>query len=260
MAMVLRSSRIASRSIRASKSLIVPATGATSSPINPQFKVSSRQFIDLHKMGNKEAIEKEKARLSDELSRGYFADISEIRKNGGKIAMANKTLIPLLEAIKFPDLEVNLSNGSSLKLPVTSGESTAHIDAPLASLLCLSFRASSQTMVESWSVPFVHAFNDSAEVQVYEVSFVDSWLLSLGPVRKMFIKMMKKSASPQRQIVYSFGDHYYLRKKLQILNLLTGYIFLLDRFGRIRWQGFGLATGEEVSSLLSCALLLLEEK
>jgi hypothetical protein len=38
------------------------------------------------------------------------------------------------------------------------------------------------------------------------------------------------------------------------------YIFLLDKFGRIRWQGFGLAMQEELSSLLSCTTLLLEEK
>ncbi|XP_040966276.1 uncharacterized protein [Gossypium hirsutum] len=46
----------------------------------------------------------------------------------------------------------------------------------------------------------------------------------------------------QRRIVYSFGDHCYFRKELKILNLITGYIFLLDKFGIIRWRGFGLAT------------------
>ncbi|KAK8364712.1 hypothetical protein V6Z12_A02G000300 [Gossypium hirsutum] len=45
----------------------------------------------------------------------------------------------------------------------------------------------------------------------------------------------------QRRIAYSFGDHYYFRKELKILNLLTGYIFLLDKFGIIRWRGFSLA-------------------
>lgn len=44
-----------------------------------------RHFIDLHKMVDKEAIKKEKARLKDELSRGYFADIAEIREDSGKV-------------------------------------------------------------------------------------------------------------------------------------------------------------------------------
>lgn len=38
------------------------------------------------------------------------------------------------------------------------------------------------------------------------------------------------------------------------------YIFLLDKLGRIRWQGFGLATEEELSSLFACTSHLLEEK
>lgn len=34
----------------------------------------------------------------------------------------------------------------------------------------------------------------------------------------------------QRQIVYFFGDHYYFRKELKILNLLTGYEFCCFSF------------------------------
>nr|CAD1842951.1 unnamed protein product [Ananas comosus var. bracteatus] len=252
----------------------------------------ARSFLDLHKMGSREAIEKEKTRLydlfpsiavpsrvirfklapprlfalntrSDELSRGYFADISEIRQNGGKIALANKTIIPAAEAVNFPNLEVSVPDGRKLKLPASSGEKqtdTSEMPIPLASLLCLSFRASSQRMAESWSLPFMDAFSASGKIQIYEVSFIDSWLLSLGPVKHLFLKIMKKSSNPQRQIVYAFGDIYDFRKKLQILNLLTGYIFLVDRVGRIRWQGFGSATEEELSSLLSCTSLLLDDQ
>ncbi|XP_039124874.1 uncharacterized protein LOC120261176 isoform X1 [Dioscorea cayenensis subsp. rotundata] len=228
---------------------------------NPQIQVFTRHFLDLHKIGSKEAIEKEKARISDELSRGYFADISEIRKNGGKqIAMANKTVIPSMAAVKFPDVEVSFSDGRSLRLPVSSEQAVTDASDVGVSLVCLSFRANSQAMAESWTAPFLDAFSTSGKVQVYEVSFIDSWLLSLAPVRKLFLKVMKKSNIPQRHIVYSFGDHYDLRKKLQILNLLTGYIFLLDQLGRVRWQGFGFATQDELSSLLTCTSFLLNEK
>ncbi|XP_028069552.1 uncharacterized protein LOC114272076 isoform X4 [Camellia sinensis] len=215
---------------------------------------SSNRFLDIYQIGNKAAIEKERARLADEMNRGYFADISEMKQHG---------------AVKFPALEVNYSDGTTLKLPMTS--SGNGVDAyksvvPKATLLCLSFRASSQAMVDSWSVPFLEAFSNSEKIKLYEVSLIDSWLLSLNPIKRLLLRIMKKSKPDgkdnvlQRQIVYSFGDHYYLRKELKILNLLTGYIFLLDNFGRVRWQGFGLATQEELSSLLSCTSLLLEEK
>ncbi|GAY64905.1 hypothetical protein CUMW_237160, partial [Citrus unshiu] len=142
-------------------------------------KKSSTRFLDIYQLGNKQAVEKERARLADEMNRGYFADVAELKKHGGK------------------------------------------------------------------------------------VSFIDSWLLCRSPIKRILLKIMRKSKDAgenvlQRQIVYSFGDHYYFRKELKILNLLTGYIFLLDKFGRIRWQGFGMATPEELSSLLSCTSLLLE--
>jgi ATPase complex subunit ATP10 len=57
---------------------------------------------------------------------------------------------------------------------------------------------------------------------MFQVSFIDSWLLSLSPVRRVFLKVMRKSNDLQRHIVYAFGDHYDFRKKLQIINLLTG--------------------------------------
>ncbi|RVX20221.1 hypothetical protein CK203_004770 [Vitis vinifera] len=247
---------------------------------------TSTRFLDIYQLGNKEAFEKERARLADEMNRGYFADMSEFKQHGGKvmawlpfslncsivlfvqIAMANKIIIPAMAAMKFPALEVNYSDGRSLKLPISSHGNeagTSKLDIPKASLLCLSFRASSQAMIDSWSKPFFDAFSDSKNVQLYEVSFVDSWFLSLNPIKRLLLRIMKKSKPDgksvlQRQIVYSFGDHYYFRKELKILNLLTGYMFLVDKFGRIRWQGFGLAAEEELASLLSCTTLLLEEK
>ncbi|KAL6607753.1 hypothetical protein ACP70R_040816 [Stipagrostis hirtigluma subsp. patula] len=225
----------------------------------------SRGFLDFGKKGNKEAIEKEKARLKDEMSRGYFADIAEIRKNAGKIAMANKVIIPEADAVKFPDLTVESPNGGPLHLPLVAtsqqdGDSEAgDTMVPDASLVCLSFRASSQKMAESWSLPFLDAFDAAKNIHVYEVSFIDSWLLS-SPLRRAFLKVMRKSNNPQRHVVYAFGDHYDFRKKLEILNLLTGYIYLVDRLGRIRWQGFGSATEEELSSLTACTSILLDEK
>ncbi|KAL6897891.1 hypothetical protein ACP4OV_006850 [Aristida adscensionis] len=226
----------------------------------------SRGFLDLPKTRSKEAIEEDKARLKDEISRGYFADIAEIRKNAGKIAIASKSIIPEINAVRFPDLAVESPGDGALQLPLVvtpreDGESQAGDKVvPDASLVCLSFRASSQKMAESWSSPFLDAFDAAKNIHVYEVSFIDSWLLSLSPVRRAFLKVMRKSNHPQRHVVYAYGDHYYFRKKLEILNLLTGYIYLVDRMGKIRWQGFGSATEEELSSLTACTSILLDEK
>uniref|UniRef100_A0A803M6B5 Uncharacterized protein n=1 Tax=Chenopodium quinoa TaxID=63459 RepID=A0A803M6B5_CHEQI len=86
----------------------------------------------------------------DEMSRGYFADMSDLKKNGGKIAMASKTLIPAAVAAKFPSVEVSYSDGKSFKLPIGSDGNVVdrdNVDLPKATLLCLSFRASSQVCI-----------------------------------------------------------------------------------------------------------------
>ncbi|XP_078429782.1 ATPase complex subunit [Wolffia australiana] len=235
---------------------------SSSHPRLPQSLMPRRYFLDIYQVINKAAIQKERERLSDELNRGYFADIKEFGKHGGKIAVANKTIIPAMVAMRFPDLEAYFPDGEKLTLPLRSmeGEDNDSVTTyPCATLLCLSFRASSQVMTESWTQAFMSSFGASGNTAIYEVSLIDSWFLSLGPVRRLMLGVMKKSTSPGRQRVYSFGDHYDLRKKLKILNLLSGYIFLLDKFGRIRWQGFGSATEEELASLFACTSHLLEK-
>ncbi|XP_028776724.1 uncharacterized protein LOC114733416 isoform X2 [Neltuma alba] len=208
-------------------------------------RMASNRFLDIYQLASKAAIEKERARIADEMSRGYFADMAELKKHGGKIAIANKVIIPAMVAVKFPDLEVIERDGRAAKLPFRQCENVVDADqatVPKASLLCLSFRASSQ------------------------VSFIDSWLLSRNPIKRLLLWYIRKSNRDeskdtlQKKTVYSFGDHYYFRKELKILNLLTGYIFLLDKFGRIRWQGFGMASENELASLLSCTSALLEEE
>ncbi|KAK1296648.1 hypothetical protein QJS10_CPB15g02042 [Acorus calamus] len=257
---ILRSPLI--RAVAAASSASRTSILQEETPLSCIRAVPLRHF-DIYHFGSKEAIAKERERITDEMSRGYFADISDMEKHGGKIAKANETLIPALEATKFPTLEVNFTDGRHFKLPIgfeEKGTSTSTGTSPSLSLLCLSFRSNSQVMVESWSIPFLDAFDATGKVQIYEVSLIDSWFLSRSPIKQLLLRIMRKSKDPKRHAVYSFGDHYYFRKELKILNLLTGYIFLLDGFGRIRWQAFGLATPEELSSLLSCTSQLLEEK
>ncbi|MQL94033.1 hypothetical protein Taro_026682 [Colocasia esculenta] len=68
-------------------SLSPPSQGRDSAVLphlRPQSLVPSRHFLDIYQVINKAAIEKERERLSDELNRGYFADIKEFNKHGGK--------------------------------------------------------------------------------------------------------------------------------------------------------------------------------
>nr|AKM76480.1 AT1G08220-like protein [Erodium gruinum] len=230
---------------------------------------TNRFFFDIFKMQNKEELKKERERIVDEMTRGYFSDFAELKKHGGKVALANKILVPALAASKFPSLEVEYPDGRTLKLPIISNKEVANADVlpnPKASVLCLSFRKYSAGMIDSWTVPFLDTFSTSKDVELHRVSLIDNKILCWKPVKRLLLRSIRSSKPDgsndalQRQMAYSFGDHYYFRKELGIVNLATGYVFLLDKFGRIRWQSYGMASKDELTSLLSCTSLLLEEK
>ncbi|KAK5842056.1 hypothetical protein PVK06_004383 [Gossypium arboreum] len=69
-------------------------------------------------------------------------------------------------------MNVIYSDGRKSKLPIVfyaSGVDASNLVVPEASLVCLSFRANSQAMVDSWSKPFYDAFSESKSVQLYEL-------------------------------------------------------------------------------------------
>lgn len=112
-------------------------------------------------------------------------------------------------------------------------------------------------MIDSWSVPFAKTFSNSKDVHlykviicccsdfmhsliieceilitfciVYQVSLIDSWFLCLPPIKHFLLWTIKKPIQNENKdtlegkMVYSFGDHYYFRKELNLENLLTGY-------------------------------------
>lgn len=50
-----------------------------------------------------------------------------------------------------------------------------------------------------------------------------------------------------------------VRKALGIVNRLTLYVLLVDQEGRVRWQGTGKGTPDEIESLIRCARQLAAE-
>lgn len=119
-------------------------------------------------------------------------------------------------------------------------------------------------MVVSWSSPFAKKFSDQP-LNVFEVSVIESLLLSLWPIKRLLLRIMRGSQGNteeelERKVVYAFGDTYDFRKVLGVPNLLSGYVFLVDRKGRVRWRASGMATEEEIESMVGCTRRLLQEE
>ncbi|KAL2612365.1 hypothetical protein R1flu_024057 [Riccia fluitans] len=216
---------------------------------------------------SKEAWEKEWARLADELNRGYFDDFKELKRTGGKVALARQNLLPAIGAVQFPKLTAYDTQGRAVVLPINyvEGSDKSQTGAlKKGTLVCLAFRASAQSMIDSWTKLFLTSFHSSQSVELLQVSVVDSWFLSLRPVRSLLLKSMSSSvlstgSQPPERTLYAFGDSYYFRKELGIPNMLSGYVFLVDTKGRVRWCASGFATAEELASMISCIERFLGE-
>ncbi|KAL2654259.1 hypothetical protein R1flu_022387 [Riccia fluitans] len=75
----------------------------------------------------------------------------------------------------------------------------------------------------------------------------------------MSLHVLSTGSQPPGRTLYAFGDLYYLRKELGIPNMLSGYVFLVDTKGRVRWRASGFATAEELASMISCIERFLGE-
>lgn len=224
--------------------------------------------LNIFSIFSREAVEKERQRLADELNRGYFDDYRDLRKHGGKLATASECLFPIAASVKFPSLPVKMASGEHFTFPSGQNIHNETADTSMstpATLMCLAFRGNGQALVKSWILPFFNSFKAAKNVRIYEVFYIDSWFLSLAPVRYFLLRSMRPKENlgqddEMTKVVYAFGDSYDFRKSLRITNLLTGYIFLLDKQGRVRWRAYGKSTDEEVSSMISCTHKLLDEQ
>ena len=55
-----------------------------------------------------------------------------------------------------------------------------------------------------------------------------------------------------------YGDAEEMRDILRMHNIYTGYVFLVDGIGRLRWAGSGEGSEEEVQAMLTFAKQLTE--
>ncbi|KAL2623847.1 hypothetical protein R1flu_008092 [Riccia fluitans] len=128
--------------------------------------------------------------------------------------------------------------------------STSNRSSTVSEVDCLA-----QSMIDSWTKLFLTSFHASQSVELLQVSVVDSWFLSLRSVRSLLLKSMSSpvlstGSQPPGRTLYAFGDSYYFRKELGIPNMLSGYVFLVDTKGRVRWRASGFATAEELASMI----------
>lgn len=118
-------------------------------------------------------------------------------------------------------------------------------------------------MLSAWGVPFSNAYaTQESDVSICELSLVEHPLMRMWPLRNVIVagnKPDRVKYSMPVECLYYFGKTDNLRLSLGLTNRLTGYVFLLDRNGKVRWRGCGEPSSSEIESMIESTKKLLVE-
>lgn len=212
---------------------------------------------------------------------GHFWMIKDLRLTNNKPIMANTSLIPPHQAKaipSLPDLHTLLLDNKPVSLPnilwhQTDTPSDSNSTAKTAkkegcTLLAVSFKKFGFDMLPSWIVPFQQQVVDTYQKSGKDIKVINLHVtLNNGLLYKYIIHpmMLNKFRSTTRledhkYTLLHFGpDPEGFRDALRMHNTLTGYVALLDSLGRVRWMSSGMATDDEITTLIHCARELCQK-
>jgi hypothetical protein len=123
------------------------------------------------------------------------------------------------------------------------------VAAHQATLITVSFTSFSDPMVDSFRDPFLAKYSMNSRVGLLDLRPIPSRM-------KYAIWAPLSKFSARRSIPVDLQHNYFLyrggqelRAGLAIPNLFGGYVFLVDREARIRWNAAGFATEEELAQM-----------
>lgn len=192
---------------------------------------------------------------------GYFWMMKDLGDSDNKPILANESLIPAELAQEFPPLS-NLENllGEKVGLPEFFLRNNRASDPEAqCTLVAISFKDHGHKLLPSWTDPFEDALcNDDGKsgqrTEVIKISITEGWFLKM--MRSIVISGFKSNTREEdhESTLLGFGsDMNEFRDILRMHNTMTGYVYLLDGLGRVRFAGSGKATPEEAEMLVSYA-------
>ena len=128
----------------------------------------------------------------------------------------------------------------------------------LVAISCKDFGA---RLLTSWTKPFADTLRHGKDAARYEIVRIT---ISEGRIAKLlspFIVSGTKKNVPESDhasTLLFYGDAEEMRDILRMHNIYTGYVFLVDGIGRVRWAGSGEGSEDEVMSMIQFAKELTE--
>lgn len=192
---------------------------------------------------------------------GYFWAFKDLANTNKKPILSNETIVPAAEAEKFPFLGDMISlKDEKVSIPDFFIRNNRSKDASAkCTLVAISYKDFGAQLLPSWIDPFDQAFRQGTNNDDTDRYDVVRIVINEGRVVKLlspFITSGTKKNVPESDhantLLY-FGDAEEFRDILRMHNIYTGYVFLVDGIGRVRWAGSGEGTDEEIQSMLTFA-------
>jgi hypothetical protein len=197
-----------------------------------------------------------RAKIRDLVQRASGAKALQDFKEAGDLGHLsqennNSTIINNQRIIK--PIQIDLLNDSKTTIPSTTSVTPNAKSSPpsiiSSSLLLLSYNQLGFDRLTQWRETFIaNNIANNEHIQRIELCVVESMMRLLG---RSFLSrgIAKSGVSPTHTGLWlgSFQDH---AKELNALNIATGYVFLIDNNGYIRYRNTGVMTENGKKSLL----------
>lgn len=176
-------------------------------------------------------------------------------QTGEKPIASNEKIIPTDIAQILPPLHGNLKSleDEEVELPdFITRNNRSNDPSAECTLLLASFNEYGNKMLPSWSEPYEEAFSkDFNRIKVVWLSINEGRVLSF--LSSMITRSSKNIVPDYRKKnhLMFFGDCSDFRDIIRMHNRKTGYAFLLDGLGRVRFAGSGKANEEDVERIIS---------
>ena len=148
----------------------------------------------------------------------------------------------------FPEVNSKSLAGRAVSLPGTAGGKVT--------LICIAFKRSSQSMIDSWVQPFEREFENDSRFAAYEIPMINSswkvlsWMIDSGMKRGIPIEK-------HDNMVTFYGDYSSYQEALGMGDINLAYVFLLDKKGIVRWSGHGYTNPEIEKEFIDVAKVLI---
>ncbi|KAL0960067.1 hypothetical protein HGRIS_011715 [Hohenbuehelia grisea] len=192
----------------------------------------------------------ERRHIIKEATKGYFDDLNDTRRHGGKTWIAPKSLIREDKSLYLPNITGRTLDSSKKQHTTSMCQGRITILAMLGTKI-------SEIHTKGFIDPAYERYKSNPFFQFIQINLQENLLKSM--LVNLFTRSLRNSIPPELHSKYLVSNQNmeYVRDPMSMTNSKVGYVYLIDENVKIRWGGCADAMIEETRALETCTGVLL---